>query len=249
MKSGRQLIILITWLLLMPDYEMAAQHPVVREDAYESARQRMVRTQLEAQDRNITNRQVLTAMGNVPRHQFVASNLWSEAYADHPLPIGHGQTISQPFIVAYMSEQVLAAHPKRVLEIGTGCGYQAAILSQLVEEVYSIEILEPLAQQAKTILQKLGYTNVLIKAGDGYLGWPEKAPFDAIIVTCAPDHIPPALLNQLKVGGRMIIPVGTHHQELIVLEKQEGKISQKAVMAVRFVPLTRTEKTIQESKE
>ena len=249
MNSGCQLTILImTWLLLCPGNEMGAVTNIARADALFDSRQRMVHEQLEARGRDITNRQVLNAMATVPRHEFVATQLRGEAYADYPLPIGYGQTISQPFIVAYMSEQVLVANPERILEIGTGCGYQAAILSQLVKEVYTIEIIDPLAQQAEANLRRLGYTNVMIKAGDGYLGWPEKAPFDAIIVTCAPDHIPSALLKQLKEGGRMIIPVGTHHQELLLLEKRKGEVIQKAVMAVRFVPLTRKSETTQKTE-
>jgi protein-L-isoaspartate(D-aspartate) O-methyltransferase len=155
------------------------------------------------------------------------------------LPIGHGQTISQPYIVAFMSEQLAAQPHHRVLEIGTGSGYQAAVLGRLVAEVYSIEIVEPLATRARADLARLGYKNVHVRTGDGYQGWPEKAPFDAIIVTCAPDHVPEPLINQLKEGGRMIIPVGEFgDQSLYVLEKRGGKVEKRAVLQVRFVPMT-----------
>jgi len=202
-------------------------------------RQRMVALQLEAPGRDITNARVLAAMGKVPRHEFVPENLRPEAYADHPLPIGHGQTISQPYIVAYMTEVVDPRPGDKVLEVGTGSGYQAAVLAELVSNVFTIEIVEPLAKRAKSDLARLSYTNVLVRAGDGYQGWPEAAPFDAILVTCAPDHVPPPLVSQLKEGGRMIIPVGPlGDQELLVLEKREGKVERRAVLPVRFVPMT-----------
>ena len=155
------------------------------------------------------------------------------------LPIGYGQTISQPFIVAFMTEQLQLKRDDRVLEIGTGSGYQAAILAELVAEVYTIEIIEPLAKNAEATLQRLGYKNVHVKAGDGYKGWPEHAPFDAVIVTCAPDHVPQPLVDQLKEGGRMIIPVGGFgDQELYLLEKKNGQLEKRAVLPVRFVPMT-----------
>lgn len=202
-------------------------------------RQRMVALQLEAPGRDITNARVLAAMGKVPRHEFVPQNLRHEAYADHPLPIGHGQTISQPYIVAYMTEVVDPRPGDKVLEVGTGSGYQAAVLAELVSNVFTIEIIEPLAKRAQADLARLGYTNVLVRAGDGYLGWPEAAPFDAILVTCAPDHVPPPLVSQLKEGGRMIIPVGPFgDQELVVLEKRSGKVERRGVLPVRFVPMT-----------
>ena len=163
------------------------------------------------------------------------------AYEDQPLPIGHHQTISQPFIVALMTEQLKPQPTDKVLEIGTGSGYQAAILAGLVKEVFTIEIVEPLAKRAETDLRRLGYTNVFVKAGDGYKGWPEHAPFDAIIVTCAPDQVPQPLIEQLRDGGRMIIPVGPDGgmQELFLLEKRGGEVKQRAVLPVRFVPMTR----------
>jgi protein-L-isoaspartate(D-aspartate) O-methyltransferase len=198
----------------------------------------MVERQLRA--RGISDPRVLRAMGSVPREKFVPKELRNSAYDDHPLPIGYGQTISQPFIVAFMTEQLQPKKNQRVLEIGTGSGYQAAVLSDLVAEVDTIEIVRPLAQRAEAVLRELGYKNVHVKAGDGYKGWPEHAPFDAIIVTAAPDHVPPPLVEQLKEGGRMVIPVGqSGWQKLYLLEKQGGQIRQTAVIPVKFVPLTR----------
>ena len=205
-----------------------------------AARQRMVQDQLAAPGRDITNRLVLAAMGRVPRHEFVPENRRDEAYDDHPLPIGHEQTISQPFIVAFMTERLDPSHTDRVLEIGTGSGYQAAVLAGLVKEVYSIEIVEPLARRAATDLKRLGYTNVHVRAGDGYKGWSEAAPFDAIVVTCAPEEVPQPLIEQLKEGGRMIIPVGPlYEQSLHLLRKKDGRIERQTVLPVRFVPMTR----------
>lgn len=204
-----------------------------------AARERMVRDQLSAPGRDITNARVLAVMGRVPRHEFVPDKYRAYAYDDHPLPIGYGQTISQPFIVAFMTEKLEPQPTDKVLEIGTGSGYQAAVLAELVSNVCTIEIVEPLARRAEADLKRLGYTNVIVKAGDGYLGWPEEAPFDAIIVTCAPDHVPRPLKDQLKEGGRMIVPVGhAGYQELYVLRKKQGKVEQHAVLPVRFVPMT-----------
>jgi protein-L-isoaspartate(D-aspartate) O-methyltransferase len=206
---------------------------------FAAARQRMVVEQLAWPRRDITNQQVLAAMGRVPRHEFVPENVRHSAYADHPLPIGHGQTISQPYIVAFMTEKLEPKLTDRVLEIGTGSGYQAAVLSVLVKEVYTIEIVEPLARRAAADLKRLGYTNVTVRAGDGYQGWPAAAPFDAIIVTCAPDHVPQPLVDQLRDGGRMIIPVGPlYDQSLYLLEKKGKKVERRAVLPVRFVPMT-----------
>ena len=162
------------------------------------------------------------------------------AYADGPLPIGHGQTISQPFIVAYMTQALELTKQESVLEVGTGSGYQAAILGKLAKEVYSIEIVPPLAESARGVLSKLGFENVHVRLGDGYLGWPEKAPFDAIIVTCAPDHVPEPLISQLKEGGRLVIPVGEAGgvQQLVLLRKRNGQISKEKMLDVRFVPMT-----------
>jgi len=202
----------------------------------------MVEEQLAAPERNIQNRRVLDAMATVPRHQFVPKALKNLAYRDEPLPIGQGQTISQPFIVAFMTEQLDPKPTDRVLEIGTGSGYQAAVLSQLAAEVYTIEIIEPLAKRAEANLKRLGYNNVKVLAGDGYQGWPDHAPFDGIIVTCAPDHIPQPLVEQLRDGGRMIIPVGPpENQQLYLLQKHGTKVEQQAVLPVRFVPMTRAQ--------
>ncbi|MFZ1377342.1 MAG: protein-L-isoaspartate(D-aspartate) O-methyltransferase [Geothrix sp.] len=214
--------------------------PVTPEDAaYATARARMLREQIVA--RGITNLRVLKAMGRVPRHEFVPAELRSRAYEDGPLPIGHGQTISQPYIVAFMTEALDPKPTDRVLEVGTGSGYQAAVLAGLVAEVWSIELVEPLARRAETALQRLGFTHVKVRCGDGHLGWPEAAPFDAIIVTCAPEEVPRALVDQLKPGGRMIIPVGSQwgNQELVLLRKTPAGLEKRAVLPVRFVPMLR----------
>ena len=206
-------------------------------DDFAAERQRMVQRQLAARD--IHDERVLAAMAKTPREQFVPPEMRSASYTDQPLPIGFSQTISQPFIVAFMTEQLRPSPTDRVLEIGTGSGYQAAILAELVAEVYSIEIIEPLAKSAAKTLQRLGYKNVHVKTGDGYKGWPDAAPFDAIIVTCAPDHVPQPLTDQLKEGGRMVIPVGPSGvQQLYRLEKRNGQLIQSAVELVRFVPMT-----------
>jgi protein-L-isoaspartate(D-aspartate) O-methyltransferase len=208
-------------------------------DPYRNARERMVREQLIAPPRGITNERVLAALRRVPRHEFVAAELASRAYGDFPLPIGYGQTISQPYIVGFMTEQLDPQPNDRVLEIGAGSGYQTAILSELVREVYTIEIIEPLARRAEADLARLGYTNVQVRAGDGYRGWLEAAPFDAIIVTCAPETVPPPLREQLCDGGRMMIPVGQFgEQQLVLLRNQEGQLGQQDVLPVRFVPMT-----------
>ncbi len=189
--------------------------------------------------RGIVEERVLAAMRKVPREEFVPKELRAESYTDQPLPIGYDQTISQPFIVAFMTEELRPQPTDRVLEIGTGSGYQAAILAELVADVYTIEIIEPLAKNAEITLQRLGYKNMHVKAGDGYKGWPEHAPFDGIIVTCAPDHVPQPLIEQLKEGGRMVIPVGaTGNQELYLLEKENGALQRRSVTPVRFVPMT-----------
>lgn len=190
--------------------------------------------------RGIKDERVLAAMEKVSREEFIPPESRSDSYEDGPLPIGYGQTISQPYIVAFMTEQLRLNPADRILEIGTGSGYQAAVLAGLVADVYSIEIIEPLAKNAKATLQRLGCDNVHVKIGDGYKGWPEEAPFDAIIVTCAPDKVPQPLIDQLKEGGRMVIPVGERFaQELYLLEKKNGQVKQSVTLPVRFVPMTR----------
>src|SRR5436305_9621113 len=204
-------------------------------------RQRMVEQQLKP--RGIKDERVLAAMAKVPREEFVPVDARPSAYEDGPLPIGYDQTISQPYIVAFMTEQLRPKPSDRVLEIGSGSGYQAAVLAESVAEVYTIEIVEPLAKNAEATLQRLGYKNVHVKAGDGHSGWLEQAPFDSIIVTCAPDHVPQQLTDQLKDGGRMVIPVGERFaQQLYLLEKQNGRLRESAVLPVRFVPMTRERK-------
>ena len=203
---------------------------------YAAQRERMVKEQIVM--RGVVDERVLTALRKVPREEFVPEDVRTESYMDGPLPIGYGQTISQPYVVAFMTEKLQPQRQDRVLEIGTGSGYQAALLGELVADVYSIEIVEPLAKTAEATLQRLGYKNVHVKAGDGYKGWPEHAPFDSIIVTCAPERVPQPLVDQLKEGGRMIIPVGAKFaQELYLLEKKDGRLEQSAVLPVRFVPM------------
>ncbi len=201
-----------------------------------SFREQMVREQLEGRD--IKDLRVLEAMRRVPRHRFVPEQLVESAYEDNPLPLILGQTISQPYIVAYMTQVLAMRGGERVLEIGTGSGYQAAILAEIASEVYTIEILPELALQAQSLLDSLGYTNIHVRTGDGYMGWPEAAPFDRVIVTAAPDHIPQPLIDQLAPGGKMVIPVGRLDQDLILLEKNEKGVSRKSMIPVRFVPMT-----------
>jgi protein-L-isoaspartate(D-aspartate) O-methyltransferase len=194
----------------------------------------------QIRSRGISDQQVLDAMERVPRHEFVPDQYRSQAYADHPLPIGHGQTISQPYIVALMSELLQLEKDDRVLEIGTGSGYQAAILAEMIQDVYTVEIIEALATQARDRLASLGYENVHVLQADGYFGWPEHAPFDAIIVTAAPDHIPQPLVQQLADGARMVIPVGPPggYQTLWEITKVGEEITKRNVTGVLFVPLT-----------
>jgi len=210
-------------------------------DPFFTLRSRMVAEQLAAPGRNITNTRVLSAMAKVPRHEFVPEALRLRAYSDSPLPIGNGQTISQPYIVAFMTEQLDPKPGDRILEVGTGSGYQTAVLAEMEAEVYTMEIVRDLARRATADLFRLGYTNVHVRAADGFNGWPDAAPFDGIIVTCAPGKIPPRLVEQLKPGGRMVLPLGgDFDQRLILLSKDEsGKTVQRAVLPVRFVPMTR----------
>jgi len=205
-------------------------------DSFTQARFRMVENQIIR--RGVRDPLVLEAMRKVPRHVFVPETFRSFAYEDEPLPIGHGQTISQPYIVAYMTEALGLKGGEKVLEIGTGSGYQAAVLAEIAKEVYTIEIVKPLYENAQALLQKLGYSNVFCRCGDGYRGWPEKAPFDAIIITAAPNRIPEPLVEQLKEGGRMVLPLGEGWQELIVIYKRKGFLEERRLIPVRFVPMT-----------
>lgn len=205
------------------------------KDIYEPYRKQMVEEQIIA--RGISDSLVIDAMLKVKRHFFVPANLMQLAYNDRPLPIGHGQTISQPYIVAIMTELLEVKKTHRILEVGTGSGYQAAILSLLADSVFTIEIVESLAKSAEAKLKILGYKNIIVKTGDGYKGWKEHAPFNGIIVTCAPDEIPPLLLEQLAIGGRMVIPVGSHYQELFLITKDSSGLSEKSIIPVRFVPM------------
>ncbi|HEX54987.1 MAG: protein-L-isoaspartate O-methyltransferase [Candidatus Altiarchaeales archaeon] len=209
----------------------------IREvDRFYEKRRLMVERDLKGRD--ITDERVLSAMLRIPRHKFVPKELENEAYADHPLPIGYGQTISQPYIVALMTQALELNGSEKVLEIGTGSGYQAAVLAELSKEVYSVEIIEPLAIRANETLKSLGY-DVNIKAGDGYFGWEENAPYDAIIVTCAVDHVPPALIEQLKENGRLIIPLGSvrYYQTLTLIKKINNTLRTEYITSVRFVPM------------
>lgn len=213
------------------------------EPSYAKARADMVREQIAGRD--VRDPKVLAALTKVPRHLFVQADEQPLAYRDTPLPIGHGQTISQPYIVALMTELVRPGASDRVLEIGTGSGYQAAVLAEIVKHVYTIELEADLAQSAERLLSSLKYRNVTVRAGDGYAGWPEQAPFDIIVVTAAPDHIPQPLLEQLKPGGRMVIPVGSMFatQQLRLIEKDAaGKVHARDITPVRFVPLRRAER-------
>ena len=204
----------------------------------QASRQRMVKYQIEG--RGIEDKEVLRAMLTVPRHEFVPEEFVGQAYDDYPLPIGHGQTISQPYIVAVMTELLQLGCDSQVLEVGSGSGYQAAILAQLAEHVYSVEIIEPLCEAARERMARLGYPNVTVKCGDGFHGWEEHAPYDGIMVTCAPDHIPQPLIDQLADGGRMVIPVGPSgaYQVLWMVERHGEKTTSKRLMGVAFVPLT-----------
>jgi protein-L-isoaspartate(D-aspartate) O-methyltransferase len=206
------------------------------DTARQAERKRMVDEQLRARD--ITSARVLDAMLEVPRHLFVPEAQRAAAYGDYPLPIGHDQTISQPYIVAFMTQALEIAPEHRVLEIGTGSGYQAAVLSLLAKDIYTIEIVAPLAERARGTLSSLGYRNVHVRTGNGYLGWPEHAPYDRIMVTAAPDQVPPALVEQLKVGGLMAIPVGTATQELRILRRTGVGTETLRTLPVRFVPMT-----------
>lgn len=231
--SGFLAVLLIS--LIVPPQAAADRE----DERFSALRQQMVEQQLER--RGIKDARVLQVMNEVPRHLFVPDAYRLNAYDDSPVPIGHGQTISQPYIVAIMTELIKPGKQMRVLEVGTGSGYQAAVLSRLVDKVYSLEIISALAKSARKRLTNLNYPNLHLKQGDGYFGWPEAAPFDAILVTAASPTIPPPLLQQLKEGGLMVIPVGSPFlvQQLVLIEKREGELISNSLMPVRFVPLRR----------
>jgi protein-L-isoaspartate(D-aspartate) O-methyltransferase len=239
--AKRGALLLLAAALILAHSSGAAWAQDSEQNARQAAgreRETMVRDQIEA--RGIHDRRVLAAMRAVPRDQFVPAELAGEAHADHPLPIGHRQTISQPYIVAYMSALLQVSRKQRVLEIGAGSGYQAAVLGKLAKEVFTIERIEPLAEQAKAKLAELGYDNVHVRFGDGYVGWPEEAPFDRILVTAAPPEIPAALIEQLAPGGRLVAPVGAAPdlQRLVIIEKDKnGVVSRREDLGVRFVPM------------
>lgn len=222
----------------LPDTtELTKQTPVEQEFARQ--REQMVEKHMAARD--IVDQRVLDVMKRVPRHKFVPAAIRPRAYQDSPLPIGHRQTISQPYIVALMTQLVEPKQEMKALDIGTGSGYQAAVLAELVQSVHSIEIVEPLAKEARDRLQQLGYKNVTVRHGDGYQGWKSEAPFDIIIVAAAPDHIPQPLVDQLAPNGKMVIPVGKYAQDLLIIEKQsDGTVVKKNVAPVAFVPMTGT---------
>ena len=208
----------------------------MNDERWAAERQRMVSQQLRGRD--IRSERVLEALGRVPRHRFVPAEQQVEAYTDFPLPIGFGQTISQPYIVAFMTEALDVGADHKVLEIGTGSGYQAAVLAELAREVFTIEIVEPLAERSTSLLQELGYRNVHVRAGNGYAGWPEQAPFDRIIVTAAPDEVPKALIEQLKMDGVIAVPVGVGEQMLQVMRRTPQGLTVINTLPVRFVPMT-----------
>ncbi|MFP4060665.1 MAG: protein-L-isoaspartate(D-aspartate) O-methyltransferase [Bacteroidota bacterium] len=234
MKPLKQRIIILLWLLSFQFTGCIAQPET--DKSYKSLRETMVNTQIAA--RGVKDKKVLNAMRSVPRHLFVPRENRRFAYSDFPLPIGEGQTISQPYIVALMTELLLPRESDKILEVGTGSGYQAAVLAEIVDSVFTIEIYPSLAESAKQLLKELEYNNVVVKAGDGYKGWKEHAPFNGIIVTCSPADIPEPLEEQLAEGGRMIIPVGEgYNQELVIVTKEKGKLKRKKVLPVRFVPM------------
>jgi protein-L-isoaspartate(D-aspartate) O-methyltransferase len=220
--------------------EGIATNPLTADPTRQAERDRMVDDQIIA--RGVKAPAVIAAMHRVPRHRFVSDSYARVAYADGPLPIGHGQTISQPSLVALMTEALALNVGDKVLEIGTGSGYQAAVLAEIAHRVFSIELVEPLAKRAARTLKELGYGNVAVRVGDGYQGWPEEAPFDAIIVTAAPDHVPQPLLEQLAIGGRLILPIGKFVQRLVLYRRTKEGYERTELALVRFVPMIREER-------
>ena len=227
-------LVLVLALTQRPMFQSSSQE----DEVYAARRSDMVSYQLEA--RGIQDERVLEAMGRVPRERFVDPSLTDQAYQDHPLPIGEGQTISQPYVVALMTESLCLSGAERVLEIGTGSGYQAAVLSELTREVYTIEIRPSLTERAQRVLQNLGYHNIHVMCADGYFGWSAHAPYDAIIITCAVNHIPPSLIEQLRDGGHLILPLGstTYYQTITLIHKAGDEITSEYICNVRFVPMT-----------
>jgi protein-L-isoaspartate(D-aspartate) O-methyltransferase len=218
---------------------MTSEEPQMKnaKKTYTEERESMVTTQIKS--RGIKDTNVLEAMEKVPRHVFVPENMRKVAYNDEPLPIGNGQTISQPYIVAYMTEVLQLSIEEKVLEVGTGSGYQAAILAEIAKEVFTVEIIDGLSKNAQEVLQAEGYTNIHFRVGDGSYGWEENAPYDAIMVTAAPPEVPKALQDQLKIGGRMIVPVGDAFQELVLIVREKRRFKKKKLLPVRFVPLVK----------
>ena len=229
-------ILLLSLLACAP--QSASEEPAVQnvsEDNFARQRRRLVE-QLKAE--GIKSQGVLDALLKVPRHKFVPASSRHFSYENRPLPIGQGQTISQPFIVGYMTEAAEIAPSEKVLEIGTGSGYQAAVLAELAKQVYSIEIIPELAEGARSVLRELGYKNVEVRTGNGYAGWPEHAPFDAIVVTAAPDEVPKALVDQLAVRGKMVVPVGSGFQQMVIINRTESGVVERRTIPVAFVPMT-----------
>ena len=234
---GGSLLMAHWWNHFRKPAEPANPAPAGDDDPFAEPRRLMVERQLAARD--ITDRRVLDAMADVPRHRFVPSDSRRQAYEDHPLPIGLDQTISQPYIVALMTQLARPTPDCKALEVGVGSGYQSAVLAALCKHVYGIEILPPLAEKAAGLLRELGYDNVTVRCGDGYRGWPEHAPFDVILVTAAPERVPQPLLDQLAPGGRLVIPVGDWFQELLLIERRaDGSLHRVSVAPVQFVPMT-----------
>lgn len=228
-------ILQLVWPACAPQsFSELTDAPQVSEKEFAAQRRKLVEL---LKSEGLTNASVLEAMLKVPRHKFVPASHRSLAYQNRALPIGNEQTISQPFIVGYMTEAAEIARADRVLEIGTGSGYQAAVLAELAKEIYTIEIIPALADSARNLLQEMGYKNVHVKTGNGYLGWPEHAPFDAIIVTAAPDEVPQALVDQLGVGGKMVVPVGTGFQQMVIITRSESGVVERRTIPVAFVPM------------
>jgi len=226
--------VLLGSLACTESFSRLTKAPQYSEDEFAAQRRRLVES---LKEQGISKRPVLEALLKVPRHKFVPPTYRHLAYENRPLPIGHDQTISQPFIVGYMTEMAEIASGETVLEIGTGSGYQAAVLAELAKEVYSIEIIPPLAENARNLLREMGYQNVQVKTGNGYLGWPEHAPFDAIIVTAAPDEVPQALVDQLAVRGKMVVPVGSGFQQMVIVTRNESGVVERRTIPVAFVPM------------